>query len=136
MPDKFSEKTRSKIMSSIRGKNTTPEMLIRKHLWSSGARYRIHDNSILGRPDIAFKGKKTAVFIDGCFWHACKSCYKEPKTNRIFWRKKITQNTNRRKKVKSALKKDGWTVLEFWEHEIRTDPNAITNIIKSKVNYI
>ena len=78
MTDNLDRIKRSKIMSSIRGKNTRPELLIRKIIWSSGKRYRIHDKTVYGRPDISNKKRKIAVFIDGCFWHGCKQCYKEP----------------------------------------------------------
>jgi len=121
-------------MASIRSKNTRPEMTIRKILWSHGKRYRVHDKTVFGTPDISHKGKKLAIFIDGCFWHACKKCYSEPKTNPIFWRKKITQNKKRRVKVRRTLKKAGWTVLEFWEHEIKNNPKKVTNMIESKIN--
>ncbi len=129
LPDKFSKETRSKIMSSIKGKNTQPEMAIRKILWSKGKRYRIHDVTVIGTPDILIKRQNLAVFLDGCFWHGCRRCYKEPKTNSEFWRNKIARNKNRRKIVKAHLKKDGWKVLEFWEHQIHDDPNAVVEKI-------
>lgn len=120
-------------MASIRSKNTRPELTIRKILWSRGIRYRIHDNRVFGKPDISFSKQRLAIFIDGCFWHACKKCYNEPRTNTIFWRKKITQNQKRRKIVKNTLKKTGWAVLEFWEHEIKNNPKRVTNSIESKI---
>ncbi len=125
MPDIFSKESRSKIMSSIRGKNTKPELTIRKLLWSSGKRYRIHDRSVFGIPDISSKKKKVAVFIDGCFWHGCGSCYREPSTNKEFWRKKISSNKRRRMIVLSKLQQEGWRVLQFWEHEIIKDPKRV-----------
>ncbi len=133
MSDKFSKQTRSKIMSSIRGKNTKPELVIRKILWKNGYRYRIHDKKIVGKPDIVFKKKKLAVFIDGCFWHACPSCYVEPKTNTTFWKNKIKQNKIRRKLVKIEIKKTKWNVLEFWEHEVKENPFRIYQTIKSQL---
>ena len=122
MTDNLDRIKRSKIMSSIRGKNTRPELLIRKIIWSSGKRYRIHDKTVYGRPDISNKKRKIAVFIDGCFWHGCKQCYKEPTTNVSYWREKIIKNQKRRMIVKSHLQMDGWLVLEFWEHEIIKQP--------------
>lgn len=133
MSDKFSKQTRSKIMSSIRGKNTKPELVIRKILWKNGCRYRIHDKKIVGKPDIVFKEKKLVVFIDGCFWHACPSCYVEPKTNITFWKNKIKQNKIRRKLVKIEIKKIKWNILEFWEHEIKENPFRIYQTIKSQL---
>ncbi len=132
LPDKFSKETRSKIMSSIKGKNTEPELMIRKILWSKGKRYRIHDRTVFGTPDISIKRQNVAIFLDGCFWHGCGVCYKEPKTNSEFWRNKIDRNKMRRKIVKKRLKKDGWTVLEFWEHQIRDNPHSVVeNILHS-----
>ncbi len=131
MPDKFSKEVRSRIMSSIRGKNTKPELIVRKILWSMGKRYRIHDSSVFGSPDISNKSRNIAIFIDGCFWHGCGRCYKEPKSNTEFWREKITKNRDRRKVVKSRLKKDGMTILQFWEHEVLSEPTKVTDKISA-----
>jgi DNA mismatch endonuclease (patch repair protein) len=129
MPDKFSRETRSRIMSSIRSKNTKPEITIRRLLWTNGKRYRIHDKSIFGTPDISNKKNKVAVFIDGCFWHGCKACYQKPKTNTRFWSKKILANRKRRSVVATRLKNDGWNVLEIWEHDIKSKPHSIAEHI-------
>ena len=133
LPDKFSQETRSRIMSSIRGKNTKPETKIRKLVWSLGKRYRIHDRTVFGTPDMTNKSKKVAVFIDGCFWHGCPRCYSEPKTNSEFWRSKIARNRDRRKTVRKNLRRDGWTVMEFWEHSVRTKPVPIAIKIFEKI---
>jgi len=125
MPDKFSKETRSKIMSSIKGKNTKPELAVRKILWMQGKRYRVHDRSVFGTPDISNKSKRVAVFIDGCFWHGCSRCYKEPKSNTEFWRSKINRNKNRRKLVRSKLRKQGVTILQFWEHQVLSNPDKV-----------
>jgi len=129
MADKFSKETRSRIMSSIRSKNTKPEITIRRLLWSRGIHYRIHDKSIFGNPDISSKKNKVAVFIDGCFWHGCKSCYQKPKTNTVFWNKKMTANRKRRSDVISRLKNDGWNILEIWEHDVKSRPNSVVERI-------
>jgi DNA mismatch endonuclease (patch repair protein) len=129
MPDKFSKETRSKIMSSIRGKNTKPEIIIRKMLWARGGRYRIHDGTVFGTPDISIKRKKIAIFIDGCFWHGCKKCYKEPKTNTVFWQNKILRNKKRRLDVRKTLRKKEWITLEFWEHEVNNSPELLVKKI-------
>jgi len=89
------------------------------------ARYRIHSKTVFGTPDISIKKKKLAVFVDGCFWHGCKKCYKEPKTNTSFWRKKLEYNKQRRLKVRQELKEKGWNMLEFWEHQVSKDPKKI-----------
>ena len=129
MPDKFSKETRSKIMSSIRSKNTKPELQIRKKVWALGKRYRIHDKTVFGTPDISNKSKKVAIFIDGCFWHGCDRCYVEPKTNTEFWRNKIVRNKERREKVRMDLKKDNWKILQFWEHQVTLDSKRIASRI-------
>jgi len=120
-------------MSRIRSKNTSPELKIRKALWADGIRYRIHDKTVLGTPDISIKTKKIAVFIDGCFWHGCPSCYIKPKSNKLYWRKKLSYNKNRRKIVKDKLKADGWKIMEFWECNIRNKPERIVSKIKTKI---
>ncbi|MDE2589997.1 MAG: very short patch repair endonuclease [Patescibacteria group bacterium] len=129
MADNLTREKRSKVMSSIRGKNTKPEIMIRKLLWKNGFRYRIHNRKIQGNPDISNKKKKTAIFIDGCFWHGCNRCYKEPTTNVKFWRDKIRRNKLRREKVRKNLLSGGWIVMEFWEHEINMDAVAIAKKI-------
>lgn len=112
-------------MSRIRGKNTGPEIKLRKLLWSQGVRgYRIHLN-LTGKPDIVFTKKKIAIFIDGCFWHKCPVCFQEPETRKDFWMEKIGSNVDRDTKNTFQLQKDGWTVLRFWEHEVRKKPEEI-----------
>jgi len=113
-------------MSSIRSKNTRPELEIRKKVWRLGKRYRIHDSTVFGTPDMSNKSKKLAVFIDGCFWHGCSRCYKEPKTNTEFWRNKIARNKDRRKRVKTELKKENWKVMQFWEHQVKSGSEKIS----------
>jgi DNA mismatch endonuclease (patch repair protein) len=116
-------------MSCIRSKNTKPETTIRKLLWAKRKRYRIHDKTIFGKPDLASKARKTAIFIDGCFWHGCIECYREPKSNVAFWREKLNSNKKRRIRVKENLIKEGWIVLEFWEHEVARSPEKVVSQI-------
>ncbi len=129
MVDNLTPEKRSKVMASIRGKNTKPEIKIRKILWSKGIRYRIHDKKVIGTPDILIRKNKIAVFIDGCFWHGCRRCYKEPTTNTHFWREKIQNNKKRRRKVKKLLHNKGWKVLEYWEHQVNTEPYRVVEEI-------
>ena len=117
MADRVSKETRSRIMSSIRGKDTGPELAVRRILWGRGLRYRVHDRTVLGIPDISNKRRRLAVFVDGCFWHGCPACYREPKTNRDFWRGKISRNRRRREAVRAGLEGQGFRVVEIWEHE-------------------
>ena len=129
VPDRISAEQRSKVMSRIRSKNTKPETTIRKLLWAKGKRYRIHDKSIFGKPDLTNKARKTAVFIDGCFWHGCVECYREPKSNGSFWREKLNYNKARRIRVREYLIGEGWIVLEFWEHEVVRSPDKVVSQI-------
>ena len=132
MADRFPPKVRSKIMASIRGKDTGPEIAVRRILWGHGFRYRIHDRTVLGTPDISNKRRGFAVFVDGCFWHGCPKCYKEPETNRGFWRDKISKNRERRKKVREGLEKQGVRVIEIWEHDT-ADSEFIMKAIRSGI---
>lgn len=131
MADKFDKATRSRIMAAIKGKNTSPEMKVRRLLWGMGNRYRIHDRTVHGTPDISIKKKKVAIFIDGCFWHGCGNCYREPKSNVNYWREKIVKNKKRRKAVLESLRKEQWTVMQFWEHEISPSPEIVAGKINS-----
>jgi DNA mismatch endonuclease, patch repair protein len=125
MTDVLTKEQRTYNMSKILGKNTGPEMKLRKLLWSEGIRgYRIH-YKLPGKPDIVFIKKKIAVFIDGCFWHKCPVCFKEPETRKDFWIKKIQSNVDRDKRVDLELQNEGWIVIRFWEHEVRKDPRQI-----------
>ena len=119
MVDILTKEQRSYNMSRILAKNTQPEISFRKLLSSSKVRgYRIH-YKLIGKPDIAFPKYKIAVFIDGCFWHKCPKCFIEPATRKKFWMNKINSNLKRDKKVNSVLKKKGWKIIRFYEHQIR-----------------
>ena len=112
-------------MSQIRAKNTKPEVILRKYLSKLGIRgYRVH-YKLPGKPDIVFTKQKISAFIDGCFWHKCPDCYKEPKNNKEFWKKKINGNVKHDKKINKILKKEGWQVIRFWEHLLRKDINSV-----------
>ena len=124
MADRISRETRSRIMSSVRSKDTGPELTVRKILWRGGLRYRIHDKTLPGTPDVSNKRKRLVVFVDGCFWHGCPTCYSEPKTNAGYWRVKISRNRQRREEVREDLERLGFRVVEIWEHEA-DDPRAV-----------
>ncbi len=121
MADVLTPEQRSFCMSRIKGRDTRPELRIRKALWSLGYRYRI-DTGLPGRPDIVFQKQKVAVFIDGCFWHRCPRHYQAPATNPEFWEKKITRNVERDRKIDNELACQGWIVKRIWEHEVREEP--------------
>jgi len=133
MVDNLAGATRSKVMASIKGRDTVPEMMVRRLLWAQGTRYRVHDTHIPGRPDISNSRSKVAVFIDGCFWHGCRKCYKEPTSNIEFWRNKLRQNIQRRRAVRRKLRTGGWRVLEFWEHEVLSDPSSVVRKIRRAI---
>jgi DNA mismatch endonuclease (patch repair protein) len=107
-------------MSRIRGKDTRPEIALRKALWALGLRYRLHEK-IAGRPDIVFPGARVAVFVDGCFWHGCPVHGAKPKSNTEFWNRKLESNGSRDRRVAELLEMDGWKVLRVWEHEVEGD---------------
>jgi len=113
----------SRVMSANRGKDTGPEMALRKALWAAGLRgYRLHWKSVPGRPDIAYPGRKLAIFVHGCYWHRCPHCdLPLPKTNTDFWQAKFERNQARDKRKAEALEEDGWRVLTFWECQIKSD---------------
>lgn len=113
----------SKVMSSIKGKNTKPEISLRKALWKEGIKgYRIHWKKVPGKPDIAFPGKRIAVFINGCFWHRCPKCNPStPKSHISFWDEKFKKNKERDIRKQEALLSLGWKVLIIWECEIKKD---------------
>jgi DNA mismatch endonuclease (patch repair protein) len=107
-------------MSRVRGRDTKPEMLIRRGLHAMGLRYRLHDRKLPGRPDLVFPKYRTVLFIHGCFWHAhgC-ALSKLPATRRDFWRAKLEGNTARDRKATKALQAQEWRVLVIWECALR-----------------
>lgn len=117
MADVLTKEQRSYNMSRIRSSKTKPELKIKKLMKKIGFGY--HLKNIEGNPDFADRNRKIAVFIDGCFWHACPEHYKEPKSNATFWSKKIKQNKARDEKVNGILIKSGWQVIRLWEHDLK-----------------
>ena len=117
--DVLTKAERSHCMSRIRGRDTKPELTLRKMLWKRGLRYRIH-HGLPGRPDIVFPSSRIAIFVDGCFWHRCPQHWQAPKNNADFWERKIAQNQARDAQVNQELAAAGWRVLRIWEHEVRT----------------
>lgn len=133
MTDVLTPEQRHKNMSHIKGKNTSPEIKLRKLLWSSGIRgYRVH-YGLPGKPDIVFTRQKVVIFIDGCFWHKCPVCFRPPATNAEFWNEKLGKNVERDKIVTEKLEGDGWLVLRFWEHEVKKTPADVVDKIKTAV---
>lgn len=120
MVDVVSPAKRSEMMSGIRGKDTKPEMIIRKALHKRGFRYRVHYSGLPGKPDLVFPSRKAVIFVHGCFWHGhdC-SLFKWPSTNKEFWKRKITENKKRDRKALSSLPKHGWRTLVIWECSLK-----------------
>jgi DNA mismatch endonuclease (patch repair protein) len=112
----------SRNMKNVRVRDTGPEMAVRRLLFASGLRYRVSyrpKEPDIGRSsiDIAFPGKRLAIFIDGCFWHGCPEHGEMPKANRLWWKKKFSENKDSDARVTGKLTQGGWRVLRFWAHE-------------------
>ena len=119
-------------MAAIHGKNTKPEMVVRRWLWAHGFRYRVNHPRLPGKPDIVLRKYKTCIFVNGCFWHGhhtqmhnsqfiieSSDCCKIPKTNRSFWVSKIMRNKERDLKVQQQLATMGWHCITVWECELK-----------------
>lgn len=119
MPDVLTRKQRSYNMSMIRCKDTHPEIILREKLLTAGYKGFKSNYKLLGKPDFVFPKDKIALFVDGCFWHKCPRCFREPGTNAKFWELKINSNVKRDKLINHLLKKQGWKVIRIWEHTIR-----------------
>ena len=131
-PKPLNEST-SKVMSANKAKNTKPEITLRKALWSEGHKgYRLNWKKVPGRPDIAYPGKKIAIFVNGCYWHRCPKCNLPlPKTNTDFWKEKFDKNVKRDKKKNDELLSLDWIVLVLWECDIKSDiSNSIQKVKK------
>jgi len=117
MTDVFTKKKRSLIMSRITGKNTSPELKVRKALYSTGIRYRLHDKKFSGHPDIVVRRLRTALFVNGCFWHQHKNCKRStiPKTNKKYWLPKLKRNIEKQAEDFRKLRKEGWKTIVVWE---------------------
>ena len=122
MADVMTPEQRSRCMAAVKGKDTKPEMIVRKYLFSRGLRYRVNNRKLPGSPDIVLRRYKTVVFVDGCFWHGHEGCkyFRLPKSNIDFWRHKIAMNIVRDYANNVDLKLAGWNVIRIWECEIKT----------------
>ena len=133
--DRLTPQQRHANMAAIRGKNTKPELIVRKWLWSHGYRYRLNVKSVPGKPDIVMRRFRTAIFVNGCFWHGHRvakpqidngeliidnsECCKIPKTNREFWVKKICRNMERDQENYRILQENGWHCIVVWECQLK-----------------
>jgi len=116
----------SRVMSSIRAKNTKPERALRKALCDSGLKgYRLHWDRAPGRPDICYPGKKMAIFVHGCYWHRCPHCKPSmPKSHALFWRNKFKLNKERDRRKEMDLINSGWRVITFWECQLEKNAGS------------
>jgi DNA mismatch endonuclease (patch repair protein) len=121
MPDVHSPEVRSYNMSQIKGKDSKPEMVVRRHLHANGFRFRLHDSSLPGKPDIVLPKLKTVIQINGCFWHGHHGCkyYVIPKTRTDWWKTKINKTIENDSKNNLELQKLGWEVITIWECELK-----------------
>ena len=121
MADIKSKEDRSRNMAAIKGKDTKPEMIVRKYLFSKGLRFRVHVKKLAGSPDIVLPKHKTVIFVNGCFWHGHEGCknYRLPKSNEFYWEQKIRRNKARDIANEYVLQTEGWRVIRVWECEIK-----------------
>lgn len=136
MADTKSKADRSRNMAAIKGKDTKPEMIVRKYLFSKGLHFRVHVKKLAGSPDIVLSKFKTAIFVNGCFWHGHEGCkyFRLPKSNVEFWKGKIERNIERDRESMHALLDLGWKVICVWECELRnkqTREETLNNIYNS-----
>ncbi|MEO0910814.1 MAG: very short patch repair endonuclease, partial [Pseudomonadota bacterium] len=122
-------------MSRIRGKNTKPEIVLRSLMHRAGFRYRLHDKKLPGKPDIVLAKHKTAIFVNGCYWHRHQGCPKAttPKTNTAFWTKKFEETVERDARKKSELIESGWRVITIWECELETNPVRLVEDLRTQL---
>lgn len=127
MADNHSKEVRSRNMAAIRSTNTTPEMKVRRYLFSRGLRYRLNVKNLPGKPDLVFPKYKTVVFVNGCFWHK-HDCGKFhwPQSNEEYWRKKIFRNVERDRQNRLDLEAMGWKVITVWECELSRKNEKMT----------
>lgn len=130
MVDKVDQATRSRMMAAIKGKNTKPEITVRKALHARGFRFRLHDEKLPGKPDIVLRKYKAVIFVHGCFWHGheCPD-FRWPKTRPAWWRKKIRGNASRDELSIKNLQLAGWRVAKVWECALpKHDQNCVTQL--------
>lgn len=121
---------RSRIMAAVKGRDTSPELTLRRLLHARGYRYRLHRKDLPGKPDIVFPGRRKVIFMHGCFWHGhdCKRGDRRPRTNAEYWRTKIARNRERDGRSIAALHETGWSSLIVWECELKPERALIARI--------
>ncbi|MBA2555996.1 MAG: DNA mismatch endonuclease Vsr [Chloroflexi bacterium] len=130
MPDPLDAATRSRLMSRVRTRDTHPEMLLRRALWAAGVRgWRLHPRHVPGRPDLAWLGKRVALFVDGAFWHGHPDYYHGQSGE--FWDAKISRNRARDQRVNEELAARGWRVIRLWDFEIERSTQECVKCVRS-----
>lgn len=134
--DKLSSASRSANMAKVKGKNTQPEMRVRRALHAMGYRFRLHRGDLPGRPDIVLPRLRTVIFVNGCYWHRHADCSRAttPTTNREFWQSKFDRTVERDLEQAAALKAAGWNVETIWECETR-DREALAGTLRRKLGH-
>ncbi|WP_439635411.1 very short patch repair endonuclease [Oceanicaulis sp.] len=119
--DVFTPDERSRVMRAVKGKDTKPEMIVRRMAHALGYRYRLHRKDLPGSPDLVFAGRQAVIFVHGCFWHGhdCARGSRQPKTNAEYWRAKIARNAARDAAALKALEEQGWKTLVLWECDLK-----------------
>ncbi|MBI1367561.1 MAG: DNA mismatch endonuclease Vsr [Planctomycetes bacterium] len=117
MADVFSKAERSRVMASVKGKDTKPEIIVRRLVHGMGYRYRLYRGELPGRPDLVFAGRGKVIFVHGCFWHqhGCRRGGRRPAANRAYWRRKLERNVERDAAHVRRLRRMGWRVMIVWE---------------------
>lgn len=128
--DTIDKETRSRVMARVRshGNKTTERklrmMLVRAHFVG----WRVLPQHLPGNPDFTFPDASLAIFVDGCFWHGCPTCYRRPSSNRKYWDAKVERNRARDKRLRGKLRKAGWSVIRIWEHELENPEKVISRL--------
>ncbi len=130
--DRLSQRQRSSLMGRVKGRDTRPEMIVRRLVWAMGRRYRLHVADLPGKPDLVFASTKQVIFVNGCYWHrhACRKGKSLPSTRVDFWAKKFDQNQRNDVSVRRLLREAGWSILDLWECELK-DIVQLENRIRS-----
>ncbi len=123
MTDVFTREKRSQVMARVKGKDTTPELAVRRLLTKMGLRYRLHRADLPGKPDVVMAGRRTVVCVHGCFWHGhdCARGARMPKANNAYWQAKIGRNRERDARNRDALAEAGWKTITVWECELKDE---------------
>ena len=135
--DRITAERRSSNMRRIKSKDTSPEMIVRRLVHRLGYRYRLHDHSLPGRPDLVFRSRKKLIFVHGCFWHSHENCSiaHKPKSQTAYWWPKLRRNKIRDREHRKALSSAGWGILVLWECEVKKAHGLKNQIITFLEDY-